>query len=703
MEDKNTQCEDEQEIVGKAWQETLKPKSVTKLADYRSNFGDIEIEKCLIIVAQAIVLFENHYVHLPLKRASYAVDPVQRLRRFAFQLEQEQSEDAKKAPAITPALNFHREMATIFRLVNDLHMNYLMPQPFRSSSVFLPFLVEKHGDNEFIVTKITKGFGTKVFQRGVKISRWNNIEIGRAVEINGERFGGNNKASKLARGISTLTSRPLSVSLPPDEDRVKVEFLPVDCKTSVTFEEDWWVLQTPQLDPEIETKTDKANSYDVQYSSIAIDLEQIASNTTKSILFKPQPTSKDIPNTEKSDEKSFGEPELELLIDRDNPTKQKASAKPSKAIADSIMEGGNINTDYGEFGYIRLKSFYIQPEDIPKGQTLDELLIGRFRHFLGTSSEKGLIIDVRGNGGGSVVAAEAMLQLLTPKPVVPQNAQLLVSPLNFRLCNGSLCDNCRVNLREGCKACALGLRKWAKSIGLAGKTGAIYSNAFPITPQDQMERLGQQYYGPVVVIANALSFSATDIFVAGFQDHEIGKVIGVDKKTGAGGATLWKHGKKSDDFIRHYSQCGYDSGPYEELPLGITMTVSLQRLVRVGLHSGTVLEDFGVSPHKEHVMTKRDVLHQNEDLKHFAGKVLHEMSPRVEKFLATLSQVGKRTISRIVKLETKGVSRVEVYVDGAFEKSISVGELEEIKIDKFGRIEIRAFSKSDELVATRKF
>ena len=38
--------------------------------------------------------------------------------------------------------------------------------------------------------------------------------------------------------------------------------------------------------------------------------------------------------------------------------------------------------------------------------------------------------------------------------------------------------------------------------------------------------IGQVYYGPVVLITDALSYSATDIFAAGFQDNEVGLVLG---------------------------------------------------------------------------------------------------------------------------------------------------------------------------------
>ena len=38
--------------------------------------------------------------------------------------------------------------------------------------------------------------------------------------------------------------------------------------------------------------------------------------------------------------------------------------------------------------------------------------------------------------------------------------------------------------------------------------------------------MGQTYHGPVVLITDALCYSTTDIFAAGFQDHDLGFVLG---------------------------------------------------------------------------------------------------------------------------------------------------------------------------------
>src|SRR5205814_5468495 len=83
------------------------------------------------------------------------------------------------------------------------------------------------------------------------------------------------------------------------------------------------------------------------------------------------------------------------------------------------------------------------------------------------------------------------------------------------------------------------LNRWADSIAESVKTGATYSMGFPLQPEEWCNEIGQVYYGPVILITDALSYSTTDIFAAGFQDHKIGEILGSSDNTGAGGANMW--------------------------------------------------------------------------------------------------------------------------------------------------------------------
>ena len=73
------------------------------------------------------------------------------------------------------------------------------------------------------------------------------------------------------------------------------------------------------------------------------------------------------------------------------------------------------------------------------------------------------------------------------------------------------------------------------------QTGATFSAGFPISDPDACNVVGQKYFGPAELITDALCYSTTDIFAAGFQDHQIGQILGADGNTGAGGANVWEH------------------------------------------------------------------------------------------------------------------------------------------------------------------
>lgn len=199
---------------------------VVDLPSFRSSATRIlSKQERLLLVEQALVLIDQNYVHLPLKEAMHAVEPVQRLRLLRRRVEQSTA-DQPEDP-----LRFHHELAAIFLSMRDLHTNYLLPDPIANKIAFVPFLVEDffeedeaEGPRRYLVTRLFDGFQEPPFAPGVEILRWNGIMIDRAVELNGNRFAGSNLEARRARGIETLTVRPLIQSLPPDEDFVLVEY-----------------------------------------------------------------------------------------------------------------------------------------------------------------------------------------------------------------------------------------------------------------------------------------------------------------------------------------------------------------------------------------------------------------------------------------------------------------------------------------------
>ena len=91
----------------------------------------------LRIVDQALLLLEMNYVHLPLKQAMHAINPIQRLKLLKFRLETKGSE-------MESGMQFHKRLLEIFASLRDLHTLYLLPTPFRDHIAFLPFLIEQY-------------------------------------------------------------------------------------------------------------------------------------------------------------------------------------------------------------------------------------------------------------------------------------------------------------------------------------------------------------------------------------------------------------------------------------------------------------------------------------------------------------------------------------------------------------------------------
>jgi hypothetical protein len=239
------------------------------------------------------------------------------------------------------------------------------------------------------------------------------------------------------------------------------------------------------------------------------------------------------------------------------------------------------------------------------------------------------------------------------------------------------------------------LSPWTSSIAQAVETGAAFSRGVPITPHDLANDVGQKYHGPVILITDALCYSATDIFAAGFQDHNLGKILGVDGNTGAGGANVWTHG-----LLQLLFEGAADS-PFESLPNGTNMRVSIRRTVRVGKQSGTPLEDLGVVPDERHFMTRDDVLSGNVDLINAAAHLLSEL-PQRTLHVEVQPQAGNHLGLRVT---TQGFNRLDVYLDGRPQTSrdVSDGPVDISLENGSGAqdLELQGF-EDNELVAARK-
>jgi Peptidase family S41 len=597
------------------------------LNEFLQTVGQLTLAERRILVDQAIVLVRDNYVHLPFKEAMHGVNPGQRLRLLRARLERQTQE------TMDPELAFHAEMSAIFNSVRDLHTNYMLPIPFVtkipedpprlvSKFAYLPFLIEEYRDetgSRYIVGHVLQGYTAPGLEPGAEITYWNGVPIDRAVEINAARFAGSNPAARLLRGVESLTLRALRVHPAPDEEWVTFSYIGVD-GAEYERREPWLVADNrPSFVPD-----PKELASDAVVIGLDIGADEIG--RARQVLFAPQTIAAE------HDVETSGAPQAVSAEAGDIPTSLPTVFRARK-------------TPDGMFGHIRIFTFNVNDP---------AAFVNEFVRLIRLLPQDGLIVDVRGNGGGHIHASEFTLQTLSPRKIEPEPVQFINTELNLRIAR-KFKDDSQINLGP-----------WLASMEQAVETGEVFSSAFPITPRDRANAIGQQYQGPVVLITNAACYSATDIFAAGFQDHGIGTVLGVDENTGAGGANVWTHALLKDLL----DEAPADPGtPYKALPKEAGMRVAIRRTLRVGDRTGTPLEDLGVVPDERYNLTRDDVLHGNVGLLKRAGEILKSKPVRRLAANAAANSGGKLGV---YITEARGVDRVDVYVDGRPRATVDV-------------------------------
>ena len=490
----------------------------------------LDIDERILIVDQAMLVLEGLYAHLPFKRALHAVDPVQRLRLIRHRLA-EAEDDSQSID------DFHREMIDVFTTVKDLHTTYLVPEPLRSATVLLPFRVEQYfdtpdSDPTFVAGKVADDAARSTgFVDGVEISHWNGVPIQRAVELLAERQAAGNRPASEMRALDALTIRPLLSSMVPDESWVDITFKPDDATADA--ERHTVRFEWMRHDSDIALLPDHLDA------DLGFDAQTVAISRVREELYAGK----------------------------------KGGFFRTMTIGDD------------RYGDVRIFRF---PTD-----TSPVAFVNQFIGLVKDLPEAGLIIDVRGNGGGSIRAAESLLQVLSADDAIsPARFQFLATPL-------------ALHLSRNIKA----LGQWTDSLKQGAITGATHSRGFPITTESFLKRFVYRYPGPAVLIVDAACYSATDMFAAGFIDHEIGPVLSSSDNTGAGGANVLTH-----SAIRSLLKDTARAAGLVELPGGVDMRVALRRTLRVRARQGEILEDLGIMIENRHYMTRGDVFDGNVDL-----------------------------------------------------------------------------------------
>jgi len=542
-----------------------------------------------------LTLLDGLYSHLPLKRAMYASDPVQRLRLLR-----------QKGPGLDDG-GLHQELAAILTELRDAHTRYIGPAHLAGQAAALPFMVEAFGPAtrpRYVVSKVATEGGPDDphFEPGIELEWWNAVPIDRAVELHARSETGGRPDSRRARALESLTFRALQYGPPPDEQWVIIGYK--DLKGAAReVRVDWRVLKPGRA-------RTAGRPDDVASRAYAIDPAAETNRRVKKLLFAPGPWLADQSRAGRSAARSAETPVGEWL---DTTFQDNVAARA-------------VKTPSGLFGYLRLWSFDLAD---------DQGFVDEVVRLLGLLPADGLVLDLRANPGGLIWAAERLLQLFTPRRVEPTRFSMLATPLTRAMADAPQ------NLQE--------LEPWRQSLHDAVATGELYSRAAPITPPERCNDIGQAYGGPVVAIVDANTYSAGDLFAAGFYDNEVGLLVTVGEATGAGGANVWRPQHVHDALVG----TEFEQHP---LPAGIAYTLSVRRATRAGRAEGQAIEDIGVRGHRTYAMTKRDLSSDNQDLRAYCGKLLAGQ-PRT--FLRAVP-----TGDGAVEVVTDGLDRLDLTVDG---------------------------------------
>lgn len=569
-------------------------------------------------------VLEGAFTHLPLKRARYGFDPVQRLNILRTQID-DLSDDA-----------FHFELADIITRLRDLHTTYAGPESLRGKVAVLPFLVESIGPVEnatYVVTKVGRGVD-RDFKPGVTLEYWNGVPMDLAVRRQSDRGQGGRPDTAHTWAVERLTFRSLRYGPPPDEQWVVVRYRTEGGRTrEMTI--DWKIVDPTDVAAQAGEAPEGARGKAARRTR-AVNPAAQAIRQAKMLLFAPQ---------------ALGGKSSRTRAPRTGSGRKRRRAEPTiiPTFLTQSLRAMSIPARGGPFGYLRIWAF----------EDLAEEFVAELIRLIELLPDKGLIIDIRGNPGGYIWAAEMALQLFTPNHIEPVRFSALATPF----------------MRDLATAPDLvaDLARWKPSLDAAVRNGELYAQPIAISDVESCNAIGQRYGGPVVLVGDPATYSAGDLFTAGFVDNNLGPFICVGTATGAGGANVWEY-----EELR--TALAGSAVKIPKLPDGIGMTFSFRRATRVGEKEGVPIEDVGIEGER-YAMTKNDILNENEDLIAYCIAALRQLPfSRMQPIVSD--------DNRSVRVLTSGLDCIGVSFDGRPQPSITIQDGEEVTINFSGRTRV---------------
>src|SRR5262249_7187696 len=141
------------------------------LSSVRDLSSAMTLEDRELVARQLVTVLQDYYVHLPLKRSSLGIDPVQEAHLLVDEVR-----------FITSEADLFRRVFNILRRRRERHPALRLPSPWRDMVVYLRFAVESFFDQagrHLVVSKVMSDVGEPTFVPGVEITHWNGATIRR--------------------------------------------------------------------------------------------------------------------------------------------------------------------------------------------------------------------------------------------------------------------------------------------------------------------------------------------------------------------------------------------------------------------------------------------------------------------------------------------------------------------------------------------
>jgi C-terminal processing protease CtpA/Prc len=487
---------------------------------------------------------------------------------------------------------FHASIGRIFTELRDAHTRYLRPGPPERRVAVLPILVERYvedGTTMFTVSKVTPT--SEEEERHF-------ARVGFAARVTITHWNG----VPIGRAVSNHAD--LETAGRPDARLARaLESLTIRPRRYLPPPDEDWVTIS------FTTESGEEREVRLEWRTVTLDDIDEALEPIEAVSRAYDPTATDAQMAKKM-LFATGVWASEQADDAD--------AFAGTVSAREVTLGGRT------YGHLRLYNFGVRD---------DQAFIDHVVSLIaGLPPIAGLIIDLRANPGGNVWAAEGLLQLFSPNPIEPTLFTLVASDMTRAMAQAPQNRH---------------LDPWTASLHSAVSSGASHAEPVALTPTARCNNRGQVYGGPVVAIVDANTYSAGDLFAAGFVDNRIGYLVSTDAATGGGGANVWTSSQVRDALR---------STPFRDLELaGAEFTLSMRQALRYG-RSRAPIEDVGVEAQFVHATTKRDLTENNDDLLAFSAQVL-ETEPRSSLDVEWIDDTT-------VRITSTGLDHLQLELDG---------------------------------------